>query len=111
MTDIYLAALIVFLSQLTLHYAPWPMLFQGKPLHPLVNYSTGVLAMVVPLTVLYWYWQRTWYWVLNAHLIALWAVVLASGLAVGGAYLLDAILVRTARARELAEQLKLREEA
>lgn len=110
MTGIYLVSLIVFLIQLILHYFPWPMLLQGKQPHPVVNYVAGVLGFIVPLTALYWHWQRVWYWVRDVHLIALWAVVIASGLAVGGAYLLDAILVRIARARELAEQLKLREE-
>lgn len=84
---IFTAALIAALMQAVLHLFPWQMIFpHGLP--RLLAYILGVLGFLLPVSGLFVFWQE---W---ASLAALWAAVIASGLAVLKLYGLDWILNR-----------------
>ena len=80
--DILITALTAGSLLLAEHYAPWRLVLRRK-LPRIVAYILGVLALVVPLTVLYALWAA-WQAVL-----ALWVVTLAGGAVVLACYALD----------------------
>lgn len=91
-------ALICGLIQLVLHWFPWRMLMGRDPYRSLAQ-SLGVLGIVLPLSVLYSNWEVS----TSLHLIALWACVLASELAMLGAHGLDWVIERVRRSYEHEE--------
>jgi len=97
-TEIWLAALIAGLIQLIEHWFPWRM-FLGRDLPRLAAYILGVLGFLVPLTWLFVIYQE---WV---GLIAIWAVVVASGAAVAWAYGVDWVMDRVRRSYEHEEMI------
>lgn len=81
------------------HYWPWyPMLRRDLTL--IEKYVLGVLAIILPYSVLMAIWKR-WF-----ELGALWAVVVVSGATVAAVFGLDAYL----RARERAQESEERED-
>jgi phosphate/sulfate permease len=96
MMAIFLAALVAALIQMTLHWFPWRMVL-GKDLPRISAYVLGVLGFALPLSVLLWHWQS---WL---ELLAVWAVVAASGVAVASAYGTDWMLDRVRRSYEHEE--------
>ena len=80
--DLAITVIVVALSLLLEHWAPWQKIFQRR-FHVVVNYMLGVLALIVPLTVLYWTWGSL------REIVALWSVVVAGGLTVMLAYAVD----------------------
>lgn len=95
--EICVAVLVAMLALLALHWLPWRLLL-GRELPRPAAYIVGTLAMVLPLTVLFAIWQE---WLAVA---ALWAVVVGSGAAVLGAYLLDGWLHERQARAETAER-------
>ena len=83
--DIAIAVVVAALAMLSLHWLPWRMLL-GRDLPRPAAYILGTLGMAMPLTGLFAAWGAWW------AMLALWAVVAGSGLAVLGAYLFDAWL-------------------
>ena len=100
--DIGITVLIVMLILWLEHWFPWHMAL-GKELPRLVAYVLGVLAMVLPLSGLYWMWSLDPPGSAHVYLIALWVVVLAGGAAVGIAYVIDWILRSIRTSNELQE--------
>ena len=90
------------------HYFPWQVLL-GRKLPRLAAYVIGVLAMVVPLSVLYGYWAMKPPGLSWIHLAALWSVVISGGLTVIGSYALDAVMLKMRLADDLKEILELRD--
>jgi hypothetical protein len=108
MTDISITVTIAALLLLVEHWFPWRLILR-RDLPRLAAYVLGVLALVLPLSGLYWAWASSppgssWAW-----LVALWAVIIGGGLSVGLAYLIDWCLQQAAQARDLAELMTLRE--
>lgn len=100
--QIFLTALIAALILLVEHWFPWRLVFR-RELPRVAAYVMGNLAMICPLSVLYWAWSgQSFVWP-AMHLVALWVVSGAGGLAVGFAYAIDWILLRLALASDLAE--------
>lgn len=97
--QIAIAALLSVLILLVEHYLPLQAWF-GK-LHATTNYILGMLGILLPLTGLLILWHA---WMAIA---AVWAITIAGGLAVIGAYLLDAWQAMRQRVRmaELESQL------
>ena len=85
MFQICVASVIAVLAQLALHWLPWKMLL-GRELPRPAAYALGTLAISLPLTGLFLAWG------IVEAVLALWSVVIGSGAAVAGAYLLDAWL-------------------
>jgi hypothetical protein len=91
------AALLLFVE----HWFPWGLVI-GRVLPRPAAYVLGVLAMIVPLSVLLVFWGE---WLV---LGALWAVIVSGGAAVLGAYALDWLLDLRMRVREQEELLEVR---
>ena len=101
MTEILICCGVVMLILLVEHYFPWRLIL-GRKLPRLAAYVLGVLAMVGPLSFLYFRWEVAPVMV-HGHLVALWCVVVSGGLAVLLAYALDWIAGRVRLSYELAE--------
>lgn len=100
--EIIITALIAALLLYIEHWLPWQALL-GHELARVPSYVLGVLAMILPLSGLYWQWILTppvWSF---AHLVALWVVITSGGFAVVSAYLLDALVLKLAQLRDLRE--------
>ncbi len=100
--QIALTALVGALQQGCQHYFPWGLVFR-RELPRVLAYTTGTLAYLIPLTVLFLYWDRAGYTGQYAHLIALWACVIASELAVVVCRGMDWALDRIQRSYEHEE--------
>lgn len=89
------------------HWFPWRLALK-KDLPRLAAYAMGVLALVGPLTWLFVFWARYGFYIETGfeYVVALWAVVIGGGVAVGGAYLVDWVLARMAEVGELREVLE-----
>lgn len=79
--EIFLAALVGAMQQAIQHWFPWRMLFKTE-LPRVVAYTIGTLGYLVPVSVLYWYWEMNGSVMPYAHLVALWSCVVGSGMAV-----------------------------
>ena len=97
--QIALTALITVMARLAEHWFPWQLMLRRKLPRP-AAYVAGVLALIAPLTVLFWQWG------LSQAIWALWAVVISGGLAVMGAYGLDWLMRRLAQGDELRERVE-----
>lgn len=85
--QITITVLLAGLIQLVLHWFPWQMVFpNGLP--RVLAYAFGMLGILLPFSGLLMLWQE---WTV---LVALWAVVVACGLAVVKAYGVDWLLNR-----------------
>lgn len=93
--DLLDAVLMAVLLLLVEHWGPWQDLTQ-KRFHNLVNYILGVLALIIPLSILMMRWG------LWSAIGAIWAVVIGGGLAVMGAYWVDG-WIATRRALKAAQ--------
>lgn len=88
LAQILLAALVSSLQQAVQHWFPWRMLLR-RDLPRVAAYVIGTLAYLVPLTILFLWWEQATASVPPyLHLLAVWACVGSSGAAV--------ILVRAA---------------
>lgn len=98
--QITLAALLSGLCLIVEHYLPWEDIL-GRPLRVLDRYVMGVATMALAISGLFLAW-KDW-----NELIAVWVVVIMSGLAVIGAYALDKDLDTRKRlkAAEKAERI------
>src|SRR5689334_5648918 len=94
--QIFITALIAALLQWVLHWFPWRMLLR-RDLPRLLAYILGMLGIILPVSGLFIY-QQAW-----NSLIALWAVVIASGVATVKAYGLDWLLNRITLSYESQE--------
>ena len=106
--QIVLTSLFSILVMWVEHWFPWQMILRRK-LPRLAAYMMGVLGILAPLTYLYCLWVdappvNQWF-----YLVALWAVVLSSGLAVVLAYLFDWISGRVLLSFELNEIVSVRD--
>lgn len=94
-SQIALAALVAGMQQIIQHYFPWGLIFR-RELPRVLAYIVGTLAFMVPLTWLFVIWELGGVHASYAHLVAAWACVGASGLAVvlvrGIDWLLDRVL-------------------
>lgn len=101
---IALAAAFGALQQVAQHYFPWGLVFRGE-LPKVPAYVMGTLGWVLPLTVLFWGWDAN---LVNVprwlHLVAVWACVVSSGLAVVLVRGLDWVLDRVTRSFEHEER-------
>jgi hypothetical protein len=64
------------------HWFPWKGVF-GRSLRFIERYVAGMLAVLIPITVLLVLWES---WM---ELAAIWAVVITGGTVVVGSYLVD----------------------
>lgn len=96
---IVVACVVAGLGQLALHWLPWRLLC-GRVLPRPAAYVLGTLGIALPLSGLLAGWGEWW------ALLALWAVVVAAGLAVLLAYLLDAWLDHRQARHEAEEREK-----
>lgn len=101
---IAVTVVVVGLAMLALHWLPWQLLL-GHDLPKPGAYVLGTLGMALPLSGLFAAWGLWW------AVLALWAVVAGAGVAVLGAYVVDAWLEhrRARREAEEREQAVLRE--
>jgi len=99
---IALSALVSALVQTVSHWFPWRLVL-GRELPRVWAYIVGVLGFLLPVTVLFWRWDAAGLMEAWAHLVALWACVLASGLAVVLAYAIDSVANRVRLSHELEE--------
>lgn len=106
--QLLITIIVVMLTLLAQHYFPWQMLLHRR-LPRLAAYVLGMLGVITPLSGLYLYWTVHAPGWIYAHMAALWATAGMGGLAVAGAYALDALLARLVLARELEELLNARQ--
>lgn len=103
--DMLIMAVLSGVAQLAAHYLPWKLIL-GRQLRRTEAYVIGVVLMLVPFSV----WlglQGLW-----DVLLALWVVIVVSGLTVIGAYALDSYLtIVQAHQAEQSENRNLRERA
>lgn len=97
--QIGVTVIVAALALLALHWLPWRKLL-GRKLPRPAAYILGTLAMALPLTGLYTAWGLVW------PVVAQWAVVAGSGVAVLGAYLFDAWLHQRQARKEAEEREK-----
>lgn len=86
--DVVLGLIFTVLILLLGHWFRWSSLL-GKPLPRIWAYVYGVLAILLPISGLYVFWILTGSGTIARALLALWAVVIAGGLSVVSAYLID----------------------
>lgn len=89
--QIVVTALVTVLILLVEHWGPWSKLVQAR-VHLVVNYISGVLAIILPLTALLAIWQQ------GMAIAALWIITVAGGLAVIIAYVVDGWIATRNRA-------------
>ncbi len=97
--EIAMIAAAAAFAQLAMHWMPWKLLL-GRELPRPAAYILGTLGIVGPLTIMLLSWSLSWV------VGAVWAAVIASGLAVIAAYLLDAWLHDRQARRECEEREK-----
>lgn len=103
--QIALAALVAALILLVEHWFPWQLAIRRK-LPNLIAYVLGLSGLLAPLTVLFNYWIYDPPEFTYAHIVALWVISSAGGLAVSLAHLIDWMLKQYAALRELKELLE-----
>jgi Na+/phosphate symporter len=88
MTQALVAMLISGTFMVVLHYIPWQQLgnLADKYPHVIVRYISGVLAFLLPFTVLLIVWQE------YIILATIWALIVFSGSMVMVLHLVDAFL-------------------
>lgn len=102
--QIGIAALVGALAQAVQHWFPWHTVF-GRELHRVVAYVIGTLAYLVPVSVLFAYWDVTgWAVPSYLHLVTVWACVIASGLAVLFVRCIDWVAALIWAAREASQR-------
>lgn len=106
--QIVLTSLFSILVMWVEHWFPWQMVLR-RQLPRLAAYVMGVLGILGPLTYLYCLWVNVppinpWF-----YLIALWAIIFSSGLAVALAYLFDWVTGRVILSFELNEIVSVRD--
>lgn len=103
--EISLTAVLAMLLLWVEHWFPWQLML-GRELPRPAAYILGVLALMLPFSGLLIIWSE---WLILA---ALWAVILAGGLSVLGAYFVDHVLIIRKRVQEQTELIEvLRETA
>lgn len=102
MDQIVLTCLFSVLIMWVEHWFPWRIILRDD-LPRLAAYVIGMCGVIIPLSYLYWRWIDFPPSAESNHLIALWADVIASGLAVGLAYGFDWVVSRVALSFDLAE--------
>lgn len=101
---IALAAAFGAITQAAQHYFPWGLIYR-RELPKVPAYIMGTLGWVLPLTVLFWAWDSSLVAVPRwMYLVAVWACVSASGLAVVAVRGLDWVLDRVVRSFECEER-------
>lgn len=95
MLDGVVVVLFTCLMLALMHYLPWRGMIR-KDLPLLARYAVGVLALVLPLSVL-WIVRADW-----SNLMLLWAVVICGGMTVILLHVLDASIEAHGRA-DIAE--------
>lgn len=106
MIDLIVICIIVWLALWSEHWFPWELALRRK-LPRLAAYVVGVLAMIIPLSGLYWHWLTHPCTYPYCYLVALWSVVIVGGLAVISAWGVDWVLMRLARLPEIEEILEI----
>lgn len=96
MLDVVLVVLFSCLMLALEHYLPWRGLLR-RDLPIVARYTIGVLALVVPLSVL-WVVKGDW-----TNLTLVWSVVICGGLTVYLLYVLDSTIEAHGRA-DIAEE-------
>jgi uncharacterized membrane protein YgcG len=97
--DVVIAVVMVWLLLWVQHWFPWQLMLR-RQLPRLVAYVLGVLAMALPLTVLWWHDRGI--------VTVLWSVIVAAGAATVSAYAIDYGLRCLVVLRERVEQLEMR---
>jgi hypothetical protein len=98
--EIGVTAAVSALVLLVEHWWPAEKML-GKRMHQCANYVQGVLALVIPLSVLFWMWGD------YQAILAVWAVVVSGGLATIGAYAVDGWIVMRCRAQIAEDEAQL----
>lgn len=80
--EIIVTAVIAILLLLVEHYWPWKAILR-KPLGILPRYVSGVLALQIPLSLLFLYWGAV------DVIYAMWVVTVSGGAAVYATHRLD----------------------
>jgi len=100
MSDGWLYA-TVSLAEALLHFVCKQEYLLGRKLHPVIAYTLGVLAMMVPFTL----------WLIglehvDKHVVAwaLWKTILAAGLSVLGSYGFEAVIDLIWKDRQKAQE-------
>lgn len=102
MDNVWIAVLISALAILAEHYFPWRATL-GRELPRVAAYALGVLAIEIPLTILFVEWG------LIPAALALWQVTAGAGLACLAAYAFDSWLaVRRAQMLAIEREQQLR---
>lgn len=89
------AVVVTVLTLLVLHWFPWQMML-GRRLPRLAAYVTGLLAILLPLTVVHWG---------SKIVFDIWLATLAGGIATVLAWFLDWVLDKNKTVDELKELL------
>ena len=95
-----LAAALVMALLAFEHYAPWER-WIGKKLHVTAAYCLGVLAVIIPLSVVFVGDGS------REAALLLWGAFVIGGLMVCGLYLVDGLIEHRQASRERGEQIDL----
>jgi membrane protein YqaA with SNARE-associated domain len=102
--QVMIAALVAMLLVMVEHWLPWNLLLLKQRPGRIVSYLMGVLAFLIPLTILFLTTKTIEGWMVA---VALWVVIGATGLGTVLGYWIDSWLDHKTRARE-AEQRETR---
>lgn len=97
--QVVLAVLLAWLLLWVEHWFPWQLML-GRELPRPAAYVLGVLALMLPFSGLLAVWGE---WL---ALAALWAVIVAGGAAVIGAYAIDRLLETRSKVKEQDELIQ-----
>ena len=98
-----IAALIAMLVVMLEHWLPWNLLLLKMRPGRIASYLMGVLAFLIPMTVLFLITKMIEGWQVA---VGLWIVVISSGFGTVLAYGIDELLVQRQTAKESQEREK-----
>jgi tellurite resistance protein TehA-like permease len=99
---ISLFSAVIMISE---HYVPWGKYISGRDAHPVVNYVSGILGILIPFTALVLYQRGNAAFTPLVAALALWIITVVSGITVLLCHWIDkthssAVLIHEAKERE-----------
>lgn len=108
--SIMIASMFAGVTMIAEHYLPWGRYITGRDVHPVVNYVSGVLGILLPFSALAVYQAGNAAFTPWIAAFAVWIISIISGIAVAACYLIDGWYHNQTLIREANEREKLHRE-
>jgi hypothetical protein len=108
--SIAVASLFAAITMIAEHYAPWGRYIAGRDVHPVVNYVSGMLGILLPFSALAIYQGANAAFTPWIAALAVWSISIVSGVSVAACYLIDGWYHNRTLIKEADEREKLHRE-